>query len=342
MAVDVCYLLLFNFCLQEARFVNQISITPGAFSGPGDSGSLIVSQDGNQPVALLFAGGDGLTIGIPIDVVLQRFGVTIDGSVPANGPPSAPTGLSAVAGDAEVSLSWTAPSFDGGSRSRTTRSIAERAQRRDVPRERRDDHELHGRQASNDTTYYYKVSAENGNGEGALSNEASATPSVVVYRRSRCGCSTGSTGRTRARCRVGKWSNGVNGSNETGSRLVSNALSCSKSTSCASWWNVASSARTRRCGDASRRFRGLGTSSGCMCGSSSRGRWRSTAYMLRTNQLAGTDEVYLERVDNSTLRASADGESGACGRGHAAVAGERLDGWRRGSSGARRGRGWGA
>ena len=73
-AVDVCYLPFLNFCLQEARFVNQISITPGTFSGPGDSGSLIVSQDGNQPVALLFAGGDGLTIGNPIDVVLQRFG----------------------------------------------------------------------------------------------------------------------------------------------------------------------------------------------------------------------------------------------------------------------------
>ena len=47
-------------------------------------------------------------------MVLQRFGVTIDGSVPTCGPPSAPTGLAAVAGDAEVSLSWTAPSFDGG------------------------------------------------------------------------------------------------------------------------------------------------------------------------------------------------------------------------------------
>ena len=40
---------------------------PGPFSAPGDSGSLIVTQGGNQPVALLFAGGDGLTIGSPID-----------------------------------------------------------------------------------------------------------------------------------------------------------------------------------------------------------------------------------------------------------------------------------
>ena len=89
--VDVCYVLLFTFCLQEARFVNQISVSPGAFSAPGDSGSLIVTQNGNQPLALLFAGGDGLTIGTPIDLVLQRFGVTIDGGgPPPNGPARRP------------------------------------------------------------------------------------------------------------------------------------------------------------------------------------------------------------------------------------------------------------
>ena len=48
-----------QFCLEDARFVDQIAITPDAFSAGGDSGSLIVTQGGNQPVALLFAGGDG-------------------------------------------------------------------------------------------------------------------------------------------------------------------------------------------------------------------------------------------------------------------------------------------
>ena len=99
----------------QAHFVNQFSVTPGPFSDSGDSGSLIVAQGSNQPVGLLFAGGDGLTIANPIDAVLQRFNVTIDGAPSGPGPPGAPTALNAIAGDGQVALSWTAPSFDGGS-----------------------------------------------------------------------------------------------------------------------------------------------------------------------------------------------------------------------------------
>jgi hypothetical protein len=64
-----------------ALFVNQIIITPGNFSAPGDSGSLIVGQKKNarKPVGLLFAGSDTITIANPIDTVLEYFGVTIDG-----------------------------------------------------------------------------------------------------------------------------------------------------------------------------------------------------------------------------------------------------------------------
>ena len=65
-----------------ARFVNQIVITPGNFSAPGDSGSLIVVQkgkDARKPVGLLFAGGGGFTFANPIDSVLNMLGVTIDG-----------------------------------------------------------------------------------------------------------------------------------------------------------------------------------------------------------------------------------------------------------------------
>lgn len=62
-----------------ARFVNQIVITPGTFSAGGDSGSLVVTQEGNHPVGLLFAGSSSYTIANPIEPVLSRFNVTIDG-----------------------------------------------------------------------------------------------------------------------------------------------------------------------------------------------------------------------------------------------------------------------
>ena len=69
-----------------ARFVNQIIITPGGFSAGGDSGSLIVvdgkgkyKADDRKPVALLFAGSISFSVANPIDLVLERFGVTIDG-----------------------------------------------------------------------------------------------------------------------------------------------------------------------------------------------------------------------------------------------------------------------
>lgn len=58
-----------------ARFDNQVEFTN--MSDSGDSGSLIVSENGNHPVALLYAGSDVSTIGNPIQAVLDYFGVTI-------------------------------------------------------------------------------------------------------------------------------------------------------------------------------------------------------------------------------------------------------------------------
>lgn len=62
-----------------ATFVNQVQITgnKGAFSKAGDSGSLIVTQTGKNPVALLFAGGQTSTFANPIGPVLQAVGGTI-------------------------------------------------------------------------------------------------------------------------------------------------------------------------------------------------------------------------------------------------------------------------
>jgi len=70
-----------------AKFINQIVIKspgpPNNFGGPGDSGSLIVTQDAcPQAVALLFAGSGNQkqTLANPISDVLSGLGVTMVGS----------------------------------------------------------------------------------------------------------------------------------------------------------------------------------------------------------------------------------------------------------------------
>ena len=72
-----------NYRVGKARFENQIMITGAGFSTGGDSGSLIVSEGvlfgDRRPVGLLFAGSATNTIANPIDLVLDRFGVVVDG-----------------------------------------------------------------------------------------------------------------------------------------------------------------------------------------------------------------------------------------------------------------------
>jgi len=94
--IDVCYEVVFIFCVKSAHFVDQLVIGQAGFSGGGDSGSLIVSDDaGKNPVALLFAGSDTETIANRIDLVLSYFGVKVDGGA---APPPTPTTDIAVSG----------------------------------------------------------------------------------------------------------------------------------------------------------------------------------------------------------------------------------------------------
>jgi hypothetical protein len=84
----VCYETRGARCSKQAYFKEQILIWPGTFSAGGDSGSLIVTEAGNHPVALLFAGGSVHTIASPIEFVLDAFNVSIDGIETPNTAPS--------------------------------------------------------------------------------------------------------------------------------------------------------------------------------------------------------------------------------------------------------------
>ncbi|TVP45226.1 MAG: PKD domain-containing protein [Gemmatimonadales bacterium] len=114
--VSVCFETRGPFtCARSATFVGQFTVTDGSFSAGGDSGSLIVTASGNNPVGLLFAGSSTRTIANPIQVVLDRFGVTIDPTIPDGngGPPDPdpdPTGPTASFTDSCSELACT---FDG-------------------------------------------------------------------------------------------------------------------------------------------------------------------------------------------------------------------------------------
>ncbi|HEX9893354.1 MAG TPA: CARDB domain-containing protein [Gemmatimonadales bacterium] len=93
-SLTICYEVVIIFCVKSANFVDQLIIEPGTFSGGGDSGSLIVTDDlGKNPVGLLFAGSSTQTIANRIDLVLNHFGVAVDGG---SAPPPTPTTDAAV------------------------------------------------------------------------------------------------------------------------------------------------------------------------------------------------------------------------------------------------------
>ena len=83
--------------------------------------------------------------------------------------------------------------------------------------------------------------------------------------------------------------------------MMSNAMSCSKSTSCASWWNVAQFGPDAEVWGTITTLPGAGNEFRLYVRIQQPGSLAVDAYMLRTNQLSGTDEMYLERVDNSTF-----------------------------------------
>jgi hypothetical protein len=103
--ISVCYEVVLIFCLKSATFVDQLIIGSGTFSGGGDSGSMIVTFDANKnPVALLFAGGSTSTIANRIDLVLNRFGVSVDGAESQPPAPLTDVAVTSVSAPTSVTL----------------------------------------------------------------------------------------------------------------------------------------------------------------------------------------------------------------------------------------------
>jgi len=98
--------------------------------------------------------------------------------------PGSPSGLTATAGNAQVSLSWTAPASDGGAQitsydiyDGTTGNVKTTA-----PVASSKGTSVTVKNLANGTTYYFKVAAVNTVGVGPASSAASATPAAAVTK----------------------------------------------------------------------------------------------------------------------------------------------------------------
>ena len=119
--------------------------------------------------------------------------VSITASPIAGTPPGAPTGLTANAGNAQVSLSWTAPASNGGVAITSYRVYRGTSSGAETLLTTGGCSGLGAVLSCNDTgltngqTYYYKVSAVNSLGEGPQSNEASRQAGQRLHRRATAG-----------------------------------------------------------------------------------------------------------------------------------------------------------
>src|SRR5213080_3617904 len=95
------------------------------------------------------------------------------------GPPGAPQGLVATAGDATVTLTWSAPNSNGGSPITNYRIYRGTSSNGETLKATIGNVLTYtDTTVTNGVTYYYQVSALNNVGEGPRSNEASATPTA--------------------------------------------------------------------------------------------------------------------------------------------------------------------
>ena len=154
--------------------VNAVSVRDSTTDAPPSTMWDVPTTGAPSAIAVGDVTGDGfneLVVGTTQDRVVVLSQQTAEATVPG-----APTSLAATGGNATVGLSWTLPTNDGGAaitgykvyRGTTSGSLTFLANASGTT--------YNDNAVTNGTTYYYKVSAENSVGEGAKSDEESATP----------------------------------------------------------------------------------------------------------------------------------------------------------------------
>jgi hypothetical protein len=96
------------------------------------------------------------------------------------------------------------------------------------------------------------------------------------------------------------WSNGIGGFVETGLRVNSNTVQCTKTTMCTAWRTSPSLGPDTEVWARVSTLPGNGKQFRLYARLQNAGLVAHSGYALRTNQLAGTDQVMLERIDAGT------------------------------------------
>lgn len=110
-------------------------------------------------------------------LTISNTGTELHGEI---SPPSAPLNLQATAGDGYVTLTWQAPSNNGGATITSYKIYRGTSSGGEVYLTSVTTTSYNDTTVTNGVTYYYRVSAVNSAGEGSKSNEAHATPHATV------------------------------------------------------------------------------------------------------------------------------------------------------------------
>jgi len=156
--------------------------------------------------------------------------------------------------------------------------------------------------ASSASDYSYRVRAEDAVPNlGPYSNSASATTSVLAPLEPLPTLDSFNRRNENPLSDAGRWSNGIIGSVETGLRVASNRLACTKATTCTAWRNNTQYGADTEVWARITTLPGTNNQVRLYARLQQPGSSAHDGYMLRTNQLSGTDQVLLERLDNGAI-----------------------------------------
>jgi minor extracellular protease Epr len=172
-------------------FSGTVSLVASAPSGwTAQLDKIVLTIGGSAPLT----DSSTLTITVPSTTAAGAYAVTVTGTngslshsatvtVNVQTVPSAPQNLKATAGNAQVTLSWSAPSSDGGSAITNYNIYRGTVSGAETPLTTIGNVLTYTDTGlTNGQIYYYQVTAVNSIGESNRSNEANATPSASIVK----------------------------------------------------------------------------------------------------------------------------------------------------------------